>query len=228
MLGVPNFVPLDFDLPGADLRFGTRAHSNPDVNQTVRHYTDLLGPIAHLRQVHGRRVVYARASGLYEEADAVYTDRPNLWLAIKTADCVPVLLSAPGLVAAVHAGWRGLKEGILAQTVTTLCKTANLLPDELHAAIGPCISAPHYEVEAEIADDIPHGIHGPSPKPGKALLNLGETAREQLIAAGLPGRQVHHTKRCTFAEKSWFNSYRRSKAGDETPYAVQLSLIRRA
>jgi YfiH family protein len=228
MLGVPNFVPLDFDLPGADSRFGTRAHTHPDANQTVVHYTNLLGPVAHLRQVHGKRIVYAKSGGLYEEADAVYTDRPNLWLAVKTADCVPVLLSAPGIVCAVHAGWRGLKEGIIAEAVRTICGTANIMPDEIHAAVGPCISAPFYEVEVEIADGIPHAVHGPSKNYGKALLNLGQTAREQLLAAGVPGRQAHQVKRCTFKEKSWFNSYRRTKGGDPAAYAVQLSLIKLA
>jgi YfiH family protein len=228
MLGVPNFVPMDFELPGADSRFGTRAHTHPDANQTVMHYTNLLGPVAHLRQVHGKRIVYAKSGGLYEEADAVYTDRPNLWLAIKTADCVPVLLSAPGFVCAVHAGWRGLKEGIINEAVKTLCDAADILPDELHAAVGPCISAPFYEVELDIAESIPHAVAGPSKNNGRALLNVGQTAQGQLLSAGIPGRQVHMVKRCTFKEKSWFNSYRRTKGGDAAAYAVQLSLIKLA
>src|SRR6218665_2058848 len=109
-------------LPYAQHVFGTRAEASVNAASAIRNAVERLGAIAHMQQVHGNKVVYAHTSGLYEECDAIYTDKPDLWLAVKTADCVPLLISSPNAVAAVHAGWRGLEAGVIPATIKQLCR----------------------------------------------------------------------------------------------------------
>ena len=103
---------------------------------------------AWLRQVHGSRVVEVSQTGSEPEADAAWTDRPGTICVVMTADCLPVLFSSRdgGLVAAAHAGWRGLAQGVLEATVAALpCDPAELL-----AWMGPAIAQPAFEVGDEV------------------------------------------------------------------------------
>ena len=90
-------------------------------------------------QVHGTRVVRGRP-GDVPEADALWTDAPGVWVGIRTADCVPILLGSEdgARVAAVHSGWRGTMGGIAEAAVDTLGREGPR-PGALRAAIGPCI-----------------------------------------------------------------------------------------
>jgi YfiH family protein len=102
-------------------------------------------PWTRLRQVHGNRVVVVDepggASG--SEADGAVTRAPGAALAILTADCAPVVfVSDEGVVGAAHAGWKGLRDGVLANTVRAMCE---LGATHLVAALGPCIHAECYE-----------------------------------------------------------------------------------
>jgi polyphenol oxidase len=99
-------------------------------------------PWTWLRQVHGSRVVVVGRPGACrdEEADAAVTPCAGAALVIRTADCAPVGLGSPeGVVAAVHAGWRGLMAGVVENAVATM---RSLGATEVTAALGPCI-APH-------------------------------------------------------------------------------------
>lgn len=220
------FLTAPRGLPYAQHMFGTREHTFPDSNQTVRSYTERLGPIAHMRQVHGNRIAMATTSGLHEECDALITTEPGLWLAVKTADCVPVLLSGPGVVAAVHAGWRGLQAEIIPEVITHITALTGLQPEDLHLAIGPCISQPNYEVETSFTDLFEARFFQPSEAPGRVQMDLGGIAYRQAREAGIPETQLRRLNRCTYNEPTVFNSYRRHKQGKDTSYAVQLSLIR--
>ncbi|KAA0234378.1 MAG: hypothetical protein JJLCMIEE_01812 [Acidimicrobiales bacterium] len=98
-----------------------------------------------LRQVHGAEVVVVTepGEGAGAEADAAVTDRPMVPLAVHTADCAPVALwSDEGVIGAIHAGWRGLLVGVVANC----CRHMHRLgAGDLFAAVGPCISAARYE-----------------------------------------------------------------------------------
>lgn len=99
-------------------------------------------PWTWLQQVHGGRVVIVDRPGARsaEEADAAVTTCPGAALVVRTADCAPVGLGSPeGVVAAVHAGWRGLMAGVVEETVATM---RALGATDVKAALGPCI-APH-------------------------------------------------------------------------------------
>lgn len=206
--------------------FGTKGVQDGDAD--IRAYTERLGPIAHMRQVHGTRVVHAHTSGVYEDCDAVYTDEENLWLGVKTADCAPVLVSSPAGVAAIHAGWRGLEAGIIGLTIDTMCDHFGLTPDDLHVALGPCIHMDNYEVDGTFAARFGDRFVRPSERKGHLLLDIPAIVRHQVIKAGVLDIHYHTLNRCTYAERDTFHSYRRHcLEGKSSAFGRQVSLIRR-
>ncbi|MGL4293849.1 MAG: peptidoglycan editing factor PgeF [Bacteroidales bacterium] len=167
------------------------------------------------RQVHGDEIAVIRFAGETPEADAVVTDLPEICLTVSTADCVPVLLYCPHrkVIAAVHAGWRGTVKRIAAKTVRFMCEHYGCVPGEIVAAIGPSISAEIYEVGDEVAEVFRAcGFAGcvlPSPKEGKAHIDLWRANREDLLAAGLLPEHIETAGICTYREHERFFSARR-------------------
>jgi YfiH family protein len=166
-----------------------------------------LARLARGHQVHGTRVhvVLADArdetAGEREEADGQATALAGVGVMVLSADCVPVALSAPGAVAIVHAGWRGLAAGVLEQGVRTLRELAGA--GTVSAAVGPCAGACCYEVGPEVAArfDAEH-------RDGR-LLDLRGIARERLLAAGV--RDARDARACTICDERFF-SHRREGA----------------
>lgn len=162
-----------------------------------------------LQQVHGDKVLTLRENmpqGL--AADASITDVPGLTCAVMTADCVPVLLAERSgkVVAAVHAGWRGLVQNIIGMTLDAM----NCPAEHVCAWIGPAISAAHYQVGEDVQlalKDYSKHIH-PDPKLGHYRVDLPGIAATQLREAGCG--QVAESGLCTFSEPETFYSYRRS------------------
>lgn len=227
---MPETLPADFitapkELPYAQHVLGTKDHAYHSMDETIRNLTERLGPIAHMHQVHGKRIVYAHTNGISEECDAIYTDKPDLWLAVKTADCVPILISSPVAVAAIHAGWRGLENEIIDATINTLMTEFGLEAHEMHAIIGPCISQENYEVDATFERAfIGYERHiSESESPNKVHLNLRGIAEQQLIEAGMLDINITTTANCTFEDT--FFSYR--KGTGKEAHQRQLSLIKR-
>lgn len=218
-------------LPYARHVFGTRAEAMTNPGEAIRHATERLGAIAHMQQVHGNRVTYAQTSGLYEECDAIYTDKSNLWLAVKTADCVPILISSPEAVAAVHAGWRGLENEILPRTIEILCKQFRQDPSDLYLTVGPCISQANYEVDGSFTETFDAKFFHNSKNEGKYMLDLTGIALQQAKEAGVLDIHCTSMNRCTYAEADTFVSHRRYTHGSEDERyknARQVSLIQRA
>ena len=106
--------------------------------------------IARAAQVHGAEVLEADEGGPLGEGDAILVTRPGVLAAVRVADCVPVLLAAPGGVCAVHAGWRGTVAGIVPGAVRRLCEATGCRAEQVLAAIGPCIAQRSYEVGEEV------------------------------------------------------------------------------
>lgn len=155
---------------------------------------------AFVSQVHGSTVVEATEPGRLGEADALYTRRHALPIAIATADCVPVVLEGPGFAGVVHAGWRGASAGIVAATLQRL--TASGLTPE-RAAIGPGIGPCCYEVGPEVADRFPGYV---------ATTSWGTTSVDigAYVADALAPLDVWRSARCTFTDAD-LNSYRRNR-----------------
>lgn len=166
-----------------------------------------------LRQVHGNAVIGADSvSANPPEADASVARSKGPVCAILIADCVPVLLCnrAGSVVAAAHAGWRGVACGVIESTLAAM----GAAPDELLAYLGPGIGPGAFEVGGEVREAFlehspqdaaaftPHG-------PGKWLANLFMLARNRLQRAGI--RAISGGEMCTYSDPARFFSYRRDR-----------------
>ena len=112
--------------------------------------------ILTVHQVHSPDAVYAAEAwpaGKAPEADAIVTDRPDLGIAILTADCAPVLFASQKdkVIGAAHAGWKGALFGVLESTVGKM-RDMGVDPGDISAAIGPCIGPASYEVSENFAE----------------------------------------------------------------------------
>ena len=149
--------------------------------------------LAQGRQVHGTRVVVDGEGG--EEADGQVTTRPGVAAIVLVADCLPVALAGPGAAGVVHAGWRGLSDGVLEAGVAAVGGGGPVA-----AAIGPGIGPCCYEV----GDDVRavFATSGPT-------LDLKAIARERLRAAGVA--DVCDCGLCTACDPGRFFSHRRDR-----------------
>ncbi|MBY6188047.1 polyphenol oxidase [Marinobacter hydrocarbonoclasticus] len=162
-----------------------------------------------LEQVHGTRVL-TLPCGDVVAADASYSKQPGQVCAVMTADCLPVLFcDADGReVAAAHAGWRGLVDGVLEATLAKFQAS----PDRILAWLGPAIGPGAFEVGAEVrqqfvAADASAGTAFVAQGDGKYLADLYTLARQRLARAGVT--RVYGGERCTHTESERFFSYRR-------------------
>lgn len=171
---------------------------------------DLAHEPAWLEQVHGTTVVAAETVSAPVVADAAWTRKPGRPCVVMTADCLPVLLCdrAGTVVAAAHAGWRGLAAGVIGVTVAQLATPSM----DLLAWLGPAIGPEAFEVgeevrEAFMALDAGNAVcFQPSPA-GRWLADLYELARRQLRGLGISA--TYGGESCTFSEPKRFFSYRR-------------------
>lgn len=165
---------------------------------------------AWLEQVHGIHTVAAETVRAPVAADAAWTRAAGHPCVVMTADCLPVLLCdrAGTVVAAAHAGWRGLAGGVIAATVAQM----GAPPSELLAWLGPAIGPTAFEVGEEVRAafldlDADNAMcFQPSPA-GRWLADLYELARRQLRRLGVTA--LYGGECCTFSEPERFFSYRR-------------------
>jgi YfiH family protein len=163
--------------------------------------------LAALRQVHSARAVEADEEGFLGEADALHTTRKGLALSVITADCVPIVVAGPRRLAAIHAGWRGIADGVVTAGL------AAFEPDERAAArawIGPAIGPCCYEVGPDVAAAIAaashDGVVSDGPR-GRPHLDIRAAVVRQLEAAGVADLTV--VGPCTRCHADVLWSYRR-------------------
>lgn len=171
----------------------------------------LAGEPCWLNQVHGARVVEARAFQSPPNADASIGRNAGDICVVKTADCLPVLFcsSTNDEVAAAHAGWRGLAAGVLENSVARM----SAAPGDVLAWLGPAISQPSFEVGDEVRDvflahdRVAMKCFIPNDH-GKWQADLYSLARQRLNAVGVT--EIHGGGSCTYLEAERFFSYRRN------------------
>ena len=143
-------------------------------------------------------------------ADAAFTRRRGRVCAILTADCLPIVLAADSgdLVAAVHAGWKGLAGGVIEAAVRALA----VPPERLMAWLGPAIGPEHFEVGGEVREALLKGDSGaaaafaPNAR-GRFMADLGALARRRLAALGVD--RIYGGGQCTYAYGDRYFSHRR-------------------
>jgi polyphenol oxidase len=188
--------------------------------------------LATVHQVHSAQTVAAYQAwpqGERPRADAMVTDRPNLLLGILTADCAPVLFADHNavVVGAAHAGWRGALAGVTDATIEAM-EVLGARRENIHAAVGPCIGQPSYEVDEAFRARFTHAdpdnarFFAPSDG-GKPHFDLEAYVVHRLIAAGID--EIEALNLDTYADADRFYSYRRSTHRGESDYGRQLSAI---
>jgi YfiH family protein len=170
--------------------------------------------VVWMRQVHGREVAVVDApwgDGPVPEVDALVTTRPELTLAVLTADCVPVLLADPvaGVAAAAHSGRPGLLAGVVPAAVETMI-TLGAEPGRIHAMTGPSVCGRCYEVPAAMRDEVAAAVPEAYAETswGTPALDIGAGVRAQLAHAGV--HAVTDLAVCTLESTDHF-SYRRER-----------------
>lgn len=168
-----------------------------------------------LQQVHGTNVVELPTSMQGDiEADAAYSDSINQVCAVMTADCLPLLFCNKQAteVAACHAGWRGLRAGVIEKTLAHFSN-----PRDVFVWLGPAIGPTKFEVGAEVrADFIAYSSQAkaaftPVISSDKWLADLYMLARQRLIQQGVFLEQIYGGNYCTYTDEERFFSYRRQQ-----------------
>lgn len=169
------------------------------------------------RQVHGSNVLVigAENSVSSREADALVTDNPEKVIAIRTADCVSLLIATidGSVVAAVHAGWRGVVAGVVIRAIERM---QSLSDRPLIAAMGPCISRAAFEVGPEVVEEFRKAFGAETDH----LVTAGRADRSHIDLVSAIRSQVRSCRidvdtsaaSCTVADADRFHSYRRDAA----------------
>jgi len=179
---------------------------------SVEHFKKLFDVTALFlpQQVHGDKIIDCRRGvSEQQEGDAVFLDlekSPRIAYGIRTADCLPLILYSGSAVVLVHAGWRGLANGIIKKAVNEISG-----PDErLDVLIGPAAGVDRYEVGREVIEAI--GVHASfvENKGKKPLLSLQQTCLNQLVSLGVKRSSVELSDICTISSSD-YHSWRRDR-----------------
>lgn len=187
----------------------------PGVEDRRRSIVDL--PWSWIRQVHGNTVLRVAEPGQHSgaEADGLYTTEVGAAIAVTTADCAPVILLAERGVAVVHAGWRGIVDGIIEQAATSLEEAAGA---PVAAIVGPCIAPAAYEFGRQDLDQV-RDRFGPSVESttaaGTPALDVPAAVASACVAAGWPAPE---RPSCT-SDPRWFSHRTRADRGRQTAVA---------
>lgn len=187
--------------------------------------------LVEAQQVHGTSaaVVGPRDAGrVVAGVDALMTACPGVWLAVHTADCVPVLVLDPGrpAVAAVHVGWRGVAAGTVQAALARLRTAFRTDLARCLVALGPSIGSCCYEVDRPVADAMRAAPWwhraAQAGAPGRWYLDLRVAVRAQLAAVGVVPDHVEMLPGCTRCEPDLYFSYRRERATGRMAACIRL------
>lgn len=175
-------------------------------------------PCHHLNQVHGTQILLASSitQNPPPDGDGIFLWETSGTVAVETADCVPVLLTSARhpFVMAIHAGWKGMVQGILAQGVETAARY-QIPAEDLYAVIGPAIGASKFEVGPEVLEafsraDAP-GLEWSQLKGAddRWHLDLQQLTVFSLLQAGMEAEHLSVVRSCTYLDATQWHSYRR-------------------
>ena len=217
--------------PYASLNLGAHVGDN---HVFVEHNRQLLAPYlpsspVWINQVHGIEVINASSSRGLQDADASYSTLDNVVCATMTADCLPVLLcdTKGTVVAAVHAGWRGLCDGVIEAAVHEMAVPAS----EVLAWLGPAIGPQSFEVGDDVRTQFiavdPRASHAFKSHADKWLCDLYLLAKQRLQSVGVS--QIYgatiNTEFCTYSEGERFYSFRRDNVTGRMASLIWLESI---
>ncbi|MFU8811338.1 MAG: peptidoglycan editing factor PgeF [Balneolaceae bacterium] len=199
-------INLDGAITGLNLGNNTDA-PEAEILQNFALLFDEQEAVALAEQVHGSDVVVVDSPGLIQGVDGLVTRQAGLTIGIKVADCAALLIADPenDIVAALHAGWRGAADGIVATGVSVM-KELGGNPSAMRVYISPCISAENFEVGEEVAARFPESAIDRSH--AKPHIDLKKFLKDELLDAGIPFSQIECDQQCTVGSDRFY-SYRR-------------------
>lgn len=183
-------------------------------------------------QVHSADVICAEQprplDKPHQKADAIVTNRPEITLFMRFADCVPVFFYDPikRVVAIAHAGWQGTVKNVVGQTVRTMQERYGCCAADIQAGIGPSIGQDHYEVGSEVVDHVKKVLGERAgevlaPSDGKHKLDLWATNRILLERAGVLHIEIAGI--CTACHvEDWYSH--RAEKGSTGRFGAMLAL----
>ena len=217
--------------PYNSLNLGTNTLDSPhsvegNRSMLTRAFGSTLEKLVTVKQVHGTDLLvmdspnpdYAHFHSL--ECDGIITNQPGVMIGVSVADCVPVLLLDPvkGVIAALHAGWKGTAGEICKKGVAALVEMFGSAPSDVLAAVGPAIGPCCYEVDAPVMESFKRGAGGwelfaVDRGEGRWGLDLAAANRQQLLDSGLTADKISVSDQCVSCNQELFFSYRRD-SGD--------------
>lgn len=217
--GVSDFPENSLNLSGTDI------DSAENITENRRRFLQTLNTdfqIATAWQVHGDQVKTVESrediADQSEKADALMSCLEKVLLGIKTADCVPVLVGDPQTksFAAIHAGWRGTVQSIVAQTVERMRAVYGTNPADLVCAIGAAATCKNYEIGQDVIDAFTGKFSDSAhlftkTRENHALIDLPAANKEQLLNAGVSEKNIFIAPFCTMERNDLFFSYRLEK-----------------
>ncbi|HXV69345.1 MAG TPA: peptidoglycan editing factor PgeF [Nitrospira sp.] len=228
MTNIPVITVPAFAAPEREVShfFGTRRHAaalDLELGTPVREVRGATRSawMLSVKQVHGTDALVVDraltgADRFQGGWDALVTDQPGIMVAVRTADCVPVLMYDPvsRVVAALHAGWRGAVAGIVPKTIALMQSRFGSNPEQVRVSIGPSAGVCCYEVDEPVLDGLRASVNDwealtRNRRGSKAHLDLKALVSTQAQAAGIPRTSVTTVNLCTICHEDLFFSYRR-------------------
>ena len=217
--GVSPFPADDLNLSGFD------EDSTENIEENRRRFLSAMGGdmrLATAWQVHGDGIKLIAderdVSTSDEKFDALVSDLRGVLVGVKTADCVPVLLGDPisGAFAAVHAGWRGTAQSIVAKAVDRMKVEFGTKPSDLISAIGPAATCRSYEIGEDVIEAFYNNFadgekYFTPTRDGHALVDLHRANKDQLLEKGVSETSIFTAAFCTMERTDLFFSYRVEK-----------------
>lgn len=204
--------------------------TNSEFKRNLQIFSDFLGvQVSDIRfnhQIHSDKIVIADHDFKIEQADALITNRQNIVIYVKIADCAGILIYEPTAecVAAIHSGWKGTKLNIAGKTIKELQKQYNAKPSNMLVYISPMASAKNYEVGREFFDYFPKDVLYENNN--KLFYDNLKMIISQLVAAGIKSENIEYSVLCTI-DNNDLHSFRRDKENSGR-MAVYIGLKKRS
>ncbi len=208
-------------------------HIDKNMNIVSKSFAIAQSRLFCVKQVHGADVFHVKMGGAMSdepEADAIITTQKGLALGIRTADCVPILLSTNegDMVAAVHAGWQSTYKGIV-QNVVDKMVSLGAVRNQISASVGPAIAEKSYEVGKELMQKFSQqnleysAYFSHSKRENHYMFNLSGLVAKLLYNNGI--RNIEHLKIDAYTNENLFFSHRRMTHKKQLKTGRQLSVI---
>lgn len=187
-------------------------------------YACATNAVRMLTQVHGVDVINADVATHGMQGDALIARAGGILLTVRVADCCPIMIYDPPTqaMAAIHSGWRGTAQNIVAATVRALTQTYGALPSTMRVLVGPCAGGDRYVVRSDVATVFPLDVVDIGQD--QFLFSNRSAVARQLVDVGINPMHITHDSSCTIADAR-YHSYRRDgqRAGRSVAFVGRIN-----